>query len=243
MSTLRFATAPAILLFALATPAHAQVAIDSATRTLDTRAAVDGTVDDPAPDIEDALAGVINKSQTAMASGADSVTAFASYETELVASPTAFTFNGGLLAENTIDFGLDNDYDGEDLAPSSRSIVELVFTIATPAEIDLNGTRGTDLGGQPFSSVQLLQGIDVIFESEEDFPQPILTTPFSFVGSLNPGTYTFLARAESGADSPFEPETSRVNFRLNVTSIPEPATALTLALPALALLGRRRRSA
>ncbi|MEM1212441.1 MAG: hypothetical protein AAGI68_09110 [Planctomycetota bacterium] len=234
--------APAVLLPALAAPAHAQVAIDSATRTLDTRAAVDGTVDDPAPEIEDALAGVINKSQTAMASGADSVTAFASYETELVASATAFTFNGGLLAENTIDFGLDNMYDFEDLQPSSETVVELVFTVSTPGEIDLSGTRGTDEGGQPVSSVKLLLGAEVIFESEEAIPQPIDTTPFSFVGSLDPGTYTFLARTASGADSFDLPETSRVNFRLGVTSIPEPATALTLALPALTLLGRRRRA-
>lgn len=121
---------------------------------------------------------------------------------------------------------------------SGSSLFSVTFTITNPVDYLLTGTVVSESSGDTTGSagVTLNDGLNDLVNQTADNSVFFLNE----TGTLLPGTYTFeaFAGSSSSAGDLFESSGASGSFDVQLSFIPEPATALALALGALVL--RRR---
>lgn len=161
--------------------------------------------------------------------------AFQDSEMQVAASPDS----GDVLSGSAVGgaSGFVYAYDGR----NSESVFSIRFRIDGPsAEIQLSGV----LDGSGSAYVELRDAsTSLYYESVHwiDFYEPVLT-PFAFEGTVGPGEYQLLAIARGDHNFPLHFSAGHYQMDFTVAeSVPEPSTALAVALGLASLGGSARR--
>lgn len=196
-----------------------------------------------ASQLSNATSGVFNQSASAMLPNCFPLPQHATG----TANQNTTLLGNGFFGQGDVSYFWD---DGG--SATASSLFDITFNLTSPAAYTLTGTvtgffHGVPGGGQwenpSNAQVQLLQGTTVI----HDFVQPLTNPnppspwppgPFSVSGTLQAGTYQFLATVSQSAGGSVNGEGQ---FQFNM-QIPEPGLGLTGSLVALVACCARRRT-
>jgi hypothetical protein len=156
------------------------------------------------------------------------------------ASGTQISGRGEVYLDVYRDLDADDGVTFEGFNARVASILDTTFSLSEPHAVELTGSISSTSSLYPFG--------DFVFYA--DSSGDVLThmtgiNPISYVGVLPPGQYSIFASVQEFAGG--EPvsfgdqQTAYWDFTLNLTPIPEPASASLLALAAPLLTRRRQR--